>query len=151
MQHARDGWGAYTLGKSPRWYEEVLWLNSKKGTLPMGYSDRPAWCFGLTQHGRILKKLSAITGVKSFLPVRKHKNGHLVTITELLSRLRSVAKELPSVLQRGLESNETAQHFLNIFLRLPKGNEVGRELIHPCCFVSPLPPPPGQQPFSQVL
>lgn len=76
---------------------------------------------------------------KASYQVGKHKNGQLVTITELLSRLHSVAKELPSVLQRGLESNETAQHFLNIFLRLPKGNKVG-ERDHPSSLLCLSPP-----------
>lgn len=39
----------------------------------MGYSDCPDWCFGITQYGRILEKLTAITGVKSFLEVNKTK------------------------------------------------------------------------------
>lgn len=74
--------------------------------------------------------------------LKKKKNGHHVTITELLLRLHSVATELHPPLQSRRESNEMAQHFLNIFLRLPKGNRRGREIIHPLCFVCLLPPPP---------
>lgn len=98
---------------------------------------RQEHCWWVTQIA-----LPAVLELHSTEEFKKKKNGHHVTITELLLRLHSVATELHPPLQSRRESNETAQHFLNIFLRLPKGNRRGREIIHPLCSVCRLPPPP---------